>query len=263
MSRHLDLDQALRSAAEPVPTRVGRPPAQALLDRIVASAPDPAPTLATVRPARHRRLITVAAAALAVSAAALALPSLGTDRAYASWTPDARPLPATQAATIIDRCVPEVGSPATPEQARNPRLVLGEQRGAYAYLGIMTRTWTATCFRDHDGTVRGASIFAAPVTDAQLGREGVELQAYGQLRTEEGYCRLIAGHIGSDVTGVTITVPKSPTVHATVKDGFFLAWYPEPDGPLSVGTQLSLQLTGGKTVAGLLAGDLYEEPRLK
>ncbi|WP_199510682.1 hypothetical protein [Nucisporomicrobium flavum] len=262
MSRHLDLDQALRAAAEPVPARVGQAPAQALVDRIVAS--DPSPVLAKAgSPARRRRLITVAAAALAVSAAALALPNLGADRAYASWTPDARPLPATQATAIVNRCVPDVGEPATAAEARTPRLILGEQRGAYAYLSITTKTWTATCFRDRDGAVHGASIFAAPVNDAQLGREGVELQAYGQLRTEEDYCRLIAGHLGSDVTGVTITVPKSPAVHATVKDGFFLAWYPEPDGPQSVGTQLALRLSDGKTVEGLLASDLYEAPRLK
>jgi hypothetical protein len=116
--------------------------------------------------------------------------------------------------------------------------------------------------------VRSDSIFAASVGAAKLGRKGIEMQGWSQLRTEEGYCRLMAGHVGSQVVGVDITV-RSGTgesvriVHATLEDGYFLAWYPEGRDEADTNrTALTLRLADGSTVGDLYARDLYDAPVL-
>lgn len=261
----MNLDQALRDAAEPVPARVGRPPAQALLDSIVTSpvtaaiAPAPAG-----RPARRSRKAAIALVAAVAATAAVMLPNVGAGPAYASWTPDPQPLPAAGRADLADRCATQaIGSYDLPEQ---PRTARGEQRGDYAYINVVAAGWSATCFRDRDGTVREASVMMDPLGTAALGRRGVEMQAWAGLRTEEGECRLMAGHVGSDVVGVDITVrarttQNTRTVRASLDGGYFLAWYPEkPEDSQPYGTMLTLRLADGSTVEGLAATDLHDAP---
>ena len=107
-----------------------------------------------------------------------------------------------------------------------------------------------------------------PVKAATLGATGVEMQGWPQLRTAEGYCRLMTGHVGSQVVGVDITVrarsgDRSRTVRATVEDGYFLAWYPEqPDESSGNTTSLTLRLRDGGAVEGLSARALMGAPRV-
>jgi hypothetical protein len=261
----MNLDRALRAAAEPVPARVGQAPAHDLLDRIVSSPVHPAPTPAAWRP--RKALVAVFAAVVAVAAtAALTLPNLGSAPAYASWTPDPRPLTAADQSDFTNRCTAEVSK--TWQYSASDNRVLGEQRGDYAYMSLIAPSWSSTCFRDRDGTVRSDSIFAAPVSAAELGRKGVEMQGWSQLRTEEGYCRLMAGHVGSQVVGVDIVVRSSTgervrTVQATLNGGYFLAWYPEGRDEADTNrTALTLRLADGGTVENLNARDLYDAPVL-
>ncbi|MEV4639604.1 hypothetical protein AB0J80_19835 [Actinoplanes sp. NPDC049548] len=270
----MNIDEVLRAAAEPVPARVAQPPAQALLDRIVAAPPQHAPADTAARRAARPatriltrpRAVFAALAAAAAAVAALTVPHLGDRAAYASWTPQPSPLAAADLDGLADRCVAQVNTEyGYPEADPAGRVVHGEKRGDYASVSVVTPAWTALCFRDHDGAMRDASFMADPVTAAALGATGVEMQSWPQLRTQEGDCRLIAGHVGSQVVGVDITVraaagDHSRTVHATVEDGYFLAWYPEPAGDTDT-TTLTLRLAGGGTVADLSARDLYEAPR--
>jgi hypothetical protein len=268
----MNLDQALRDAAEPAPARVGQPPAQALLDRIVRTSAEAVPAPAAARRAgwRTRKTVVAVLTATAAAVAAVTLPNLASGPAYASWTPQPDPLPAADLAGLGDRCVARVGDeyPEYPESDRAARVVHGEQRGDYAYVSVVTPGWSASCFRDHDGNVRNASIIVAPVGAAKLGGRGVELQAWPQLRTGEGHCRLMTGHVGAQVVGVDITVrdgsgDRSRVVSATVEDGYFLAWYPEPiDESGSNRTSLTLRLADGGTVGGLSARDLHDAPVL-
>lgn len=251
----MNLDQLLRDAATPAPRRVHEAPAQAMLDGIVRTAATPAaPTPA--RPVRQpRRRFAVAGLAALVAAGAALTPALLPDRAYASWTPAPSPLPAADARRIVTECAPDLAAGA-------PRVAVGEKRGEYAYLTVVTATWSKTCFQDKEGRVTNPSMMADPVATAALGRRGVELHAWGQFRTEEGYGRLMAGHLGTDITAVTIAVPEGDrTVQATVADGYFAAWYPESaDAP--GGTTLTLTLRDGTTVPGISARDLMEAPQL-
>ena len=255
----MNLDQALLNAAEPVPPRVDR--AQALLESIVHSpAPDPR------RAVRRPRKTTIGVLAAAAAALAVVLANLGTGAAYASWTPEPAQLSAAEQQSLTDRCVTEVREEW--QTSATKQVSLGEKRGDYAYLSLMTPGWSSTCFRDGKGTVRSASIFMAPVSAGRLGGQGVELQGWSQLRTAEGYCRLMAGHVGSQVVGVDITVragsgDRVRNVRATLKDGYFLAWYPEGRDEANTNrTSVTLRLAGGGTVADLSARELYDAPVL-
>ncbi|PRY33416.1 hypothetical protein [Pseudosporangium ferrugineum] len=261
----MNLDQALRDAAEPVPPRVGQPPARRLLESIVTSpVPPPAARTDGLSPRavrRTRRTVLAVLAAGVAAAAAFLVPNLGAGAAYASWTPRPAPLPAADRADLGDRCAAQVRATFQGVDGA-PSIVHGEKRGDYAYVSVVTPAWTATCFRDRDGAVRQASIMMAPVGAATLGGAGVEMQSWAQLRTGEGLCRLMTGHVGAQVTGVEITVPEGRggprVVQATVEDGYFLAWYPEKGQ--GHGTTVTLRLADGRTVEGLSAKDLHDAP---
>jgi hypothetical protein len=267
----MNLDQALRAAAEPVPARVAEAPAQALLDGIMTSSTQPVATLTS--PGRawwqpRKAMIAVLTAAAAV-VGALTLPNLGSDPAYASWTPQPSPLAAADRDELADRCSAQVAAEYRySEPDRAARITHGERRGDYAYVSVVTPGWSASCFRDHDGKLRNASIMMDPVDTAALGGSGVEMHGWPQMRTEEGYCRLMTGHVGSEVAGIDIVVraqsgDDTRTVRATVEDGYFLAWYPEQlDESSHNTTSMTLRLTSGATVEGLSVRQLLETPRL-
>lgn len=253
MNHDRTLDQALRRTAEPVPARVGR--AGDLLDRIISTGPAAVPG-----PRRRPRLALAGVAASLAAAGAVAVGVVSSGPAYASWTPDPAALPATEAQRIAAACVPAAEG--------IPRVVLGETRGDYAYLSAVTPGWSRTCFRDHDGKVRESSILAAPLSREQLGAEGVELYSWSQLRTEEGYVRVMAGRLGAQVSAVDIVVrpddgSATRTVRSTVEDGYFAAWYPESlDDSSTNTTTLTLRLAGGGTVPGLSAGELLHRAKV-
>jgi hypothetical protein len=254
-----ELDHAIRSAAGPVPTRVTRARARELLDSIVTTDRRAAVEPAEPRARRRLRIAGVAGALAAGGAVIAGLVAGGP--AYASWTPDPGPVPAAEARDIVAKCVP------APE-AGVARIVVGETRGDYAYVNAVTPSGSRTCFRDHNGDVREASILTVLSSAEQLGATGVELYTWGQLRTDEGYIRIMAGHLGSQITGVDVTLRagdggSSRTAHASVRDGYFAAWYPEGrDEAGSNTTTLTLHLTDGSTVSNISAGQLYEHPRL-
>ncbi|MEU8813463.1 hypothetical protein [Actinoplanes sp. NPDC048796] len=254
-----ELDHAIRSAAGPAPARVTQARAQNLLESIVSTDRSAGSEPVASRPRRRLRIAGVAAALAAGGALLAGLIAGGP--AYASWTPDPGPVSAAEARDIVAKCVPA-------EETGAARIVVGETRGDYAYVNAVTPSGSRTCFRDHNGDVRQSSILTVLSSTEQLGATGVELYTWGQLRTDEGYIRLMAGHLGSQVTGVDITVrsgngDSSRTAHATVRDGYFAAWYPEGrDEANSDTTTLTLTLTTGATIPNLSASLLYDHPKL-
>jgi hypothetical protein len=251
-----ELNHAIRSAAGPVPHRAGQAHAQELLERIVRTDREP-----DAAPRSRRRLVFAGAAAALTAAGAVIAGLVAGGPAYASWTPDPGPVPAAEARDIVSKCLP------APE-AGAARVVIGETRGDYAYLNAVSPEGSRTCFRDHNGRVSETSILTVLTGTDKLGTSGVELYAWPQLRTDEGYIRLMAGHLGSRITGVDITVraddgSSSRTARATVENGYFAAWYPEgKDESSSNTTTLTLHLADGGTVKDLSASELYEHPKL-
>ena len=251
----------MRSAADPVPARVTRQPARDLLEHIVAADRRADTVTAPARlPRRRLRPAVVGVAGALAAAVAATLAVVNTGPASAAWTAEPSPLPADEAHRIARACVP------APERDA-ARVIIGETRGDYAYVNTATPGWSRTCFRDHDGQVRESSILAGPLSTAQLGARGVELSSWGQLRTEEGYVRLMAGGLGAQVTGVDITVRPADggagrTIRATVRDNHFAAWYPEGIEESSTNrTVLSLRLADG-TVSDVSARDLMAEAKV-
>ena len=271
-----NLDRALRDAAEPVAARVTEPFAQQLLDDILRSdpgtaaqtvtqigavptAPGSAAPAARSRP-RPRLRLAVAGTALALAAAAvLAVNSVGVDRAYASWTPDPSPLPAAEARAVVGMCLPSAA-------AVGARVAISEKRGRYAFVNVVTAEDTRTCFRDRSGGVHESSILLGPASGEQLGAAGIEMYAWPQVRTGEGWARLMAGRLGSQVTGVTITVRGGGVardVRATVRNGYFAAWYPEDFRESSTNdTTLRLQFADHSAGRNLNADELLIRPVL-
>ncbi|GIF08228.1 hypothetical protein [Actinoplanes siamensis] len=254
-----ELDHAIRSAAGPAPVRVTQARARELLEAIVTTDRRAGVEPTAIRARRRLRIAGVAGAITAGCAVVAGLVAGGP--AYASWTPDPGPVSAAEARDIVAKCVPA-------QETGAARIVVGETRGDYAYINAVTPSGSRTCFRDRSGDVREASILTALTSAEQLGATGVELYTWGQLRTDEGYIRLMAGHLGSQITGVDITLrakngDSSRTAHATVRDGYFAAWYPEGrDEASSNTTTLTLRLSDGSTVSNLSAGQLYEHPKL-
>ncbi|MFF5056698.1 hypothetical protein ACFY1S_26305 [Micromonospora sp. NPDC000663] len=253
------LDQTIRSAAVPVPARVGQEPARELLERIVATDRRPRPTPARTPHRRPRLAIAGAAGALA-AAVAFTLTLVNAGAAFASWTPEPSPISDTEARDLTSKCLPA-------QDASVARVVIGEKRGEYAYLNAVSPAGSQTCFRDRNGDVTNTSILTVLTSTERLGAGGVELYSWGQIRTDEGYVRIMAGHVGSQVTSVEITVrtedgDSSPTARATLRDGYFGAWYPEdPDEASSNTTTLTVRLADGSAV-NLSAKKLYEQPKL-
>ncbi|MEU1587031.1 hypothetical protein [Micromonospora sp. NPDC005710] len=254
------LDQAIRSAAVPVPPRVGQEPARELLERIVATdrRPHPAPARS---PHRRPRLVIAGAAGALAAALAFTLTLVNAGPAFASWTPEPSPISDTEARDIAGRCLPA-------QEASVARVVIGEKRGEYAYVNAVSPAGSQTCFRDRNGDVRNTSILTVLTSAERLGARGIEMYSWGQLSTDEGYVRIMAGHVGSQVTSVEITLrtedgDSSRTARATVRDGYFGAWYPEGlDESNSNTTTLTIRLADGSTVANLSASELYEQPKL-
>ncbi|MEU8419700.1 hypothetical protein AB0C15_02335 [Micromonospora sp. NPDC048835] len=254
------LDQAIRSAGVPVPARVGQEPARELLERIVAT--DRRPRQAPARaPHRRPRLALAGAAGALAAAVAFTLTLVNAGPAFASWTAQPSPISDTEARDLVGKCLPA-------QEASVARVVIGEKRGEYAYVNAVTPAGSQTCFRDRDGVVTDTSILTVLTSAERLGAGGVELYSWGQLRTDEGYVRIMAGHVGAQVTSVEITLwaedgDSSRTARATVHDGYFGAWYPEGlDESNSNTTTLTVHLADGSAVANLSARELYEQPKL-
>ena len=265
-----EINSSLRDAARPTRGRVHQPPAQRLLERIVRTdrtADAGRVAVPVKRRAGNVRWAVAGVGAVAATGVALVAPNIvgGGDQAFASWTPKPTPLSAAEADALGRECRggEDIAAMVGKKDAGPARSTLGERRGDYAYVSLAAEDWSLTCFRDRAGKVHEGSIMADPVTDAQLGGKGIELQAWGQVQTDEGYARLMAGHLGKDVVAVDIKLPKTgKTVYASVEDQYFVAWYPESLADNEQGADLTLRLAGGGTVTGLAARELMDAPKL-
>jgi hypothetical protein len=230
-----NLDQLLRDGAEPA--RPGRVPSQ-LLDTILAT---PSDEVTEVRRAPRRRtvwaLAGLATAAL-VTTAVIVVPQAGGDTAFASWTPTAEPMSAEALRSLVPACV-EVTMPAGAAAASDPpynphppvQYALGEVRGTWEYVFVVTDEWSASCLRTPSGDVyQGGGSFDRGEDRPDLGRSGITLDAAAQEEANGGIARLTAGRVGTDVTGIDIITPSGKTVSATVSGGCFLAWFPDKEG---------------------------------
>jgi len=146
--------------------------------------------------------------AAAAAGAAILLGS-GAAPAFAGWTASpTTPLPG-QLAAAQQRCSTGAGTP-----------VLTDTRGPY----------TASIYADGSNCLEGNGITIGS-SGGGGGKSGVpagtiERNGVGESDSDGHALTMVDGAIGAGVTGVTITRSDGSSVQATVKNGWYLAWWP-------------------------------------
>ncbi len=164
---------------------------------------------------RSRRLPSrPALGALGLSGAAAAVGAailLGSSAspAFAGWTASpTAPLPG-QLAGAEQQCGTGAGTP-----------VLTDTRGPY----------TASIYADGSTCVQGNGIRISSTSGGGgksiIPAGTIELNGAGESDSDGHALTMVDGPIGAGVTGVTITRSDGSSVQATVKDGWYLAWWP-------------------------------------
>jgi hypothetical protein len=128
--------------------------------------------------------------------------------AFAGWTSSpTTPLPG-QLAAAQQHCTAGSGTP-----------VLTDTRGPYT---ASIYADGATCLQGNGIEISGGG--AGNAADATAGT--IELNGAGESDSDGHALTMVDGRTGSGVTGVTITRSDGSSVQATVKNGWYLAWWP-------------------------------------
>lgn len=214
------------------------------LTAILATSPAPlAPRGGTPlrRPVLRWAVPVAAAAGLAFALTMTGGPQGGAP-AYASWTPQPRPVDGDTLAVAERACrdgmrdsldrggdvPPELRPTLDPASART---VVAEQRGNFLFLAMVAAdSSTVQCFFDaaDPATVRGSTgalATAGSPTPGRLAPGQVDAGGAGMSGGPEGTYAYTQGRVGPGATGVTIRT-EGRTIAATVSDGHFAAWWP-------------------------------------
>jgi hypothetical protein len=129
--------------------------------------------------------------------------------AFAGWTASpTAPLPG-QLVGAQQRCGTGTGTP-----------VLTDTRGPY----------TASIYADGSTCVEGNGITISSSggggRDSSVPVGAIELNGVGQSDSDGHALTMVDGPIGAGVMGVTVTRSDGSSVQATVKNGWYLAWWP-------------------------------------
>jgi len=157
------------------------------------------------RPALGALGLTAAAAA----AAAVIVLGSSASPAFAGWTANpTAPFPG-QLAAAQQTCETSAGTP-----------VLTDTRGPY----------TASIYADGSTCMEGNGIMSessrTDVGTPTLQAGTIELNGTGQSDSDGHALTMVYGPVGAGVTGVTIARSDGTSVEATVKNGWYLAWWP-------------------------------------
>lgn len=230
-------------------------------------------TTAAARQVVHRRrLVPLTGAGLVVSGgiAAAAVVVLGTGSTpFAGWTPAASAATDARVAAAASGCEP---MPTLPGQSTAPgwHVVASEDQGPYTLLVYASGDTTATCLSAPGTDLRlvtfgagarlagSATVATGPAAHGGSGPAlaGIEPTSIGgELATvlhgssEQGGYTVVEGRVASGVTGLSLARAGGAAVVASVRDGWFAAWWPGSDDPMSadVTTAASTSGTSGST----------------
>jgi hypothetical protein len=192
---------------------------EALADRAARVTPAASARLRAIdyhprsrRLASRRGLSALGAVGLTGAAAAAgAVILLGSSAApaFAGWTRSpTQPLPG-QLAAAQQRCSTGSGTP-----------ILTDTRGPY----------TASIYADGSTCVDGNGIEISSAwgggATSSIPAGTVRLNGAGESDSDGHALTMVDGPVGAGVTGVTITRSNGSSVQATVKNGWYLAWWP-------------------------------------
>jgi hypothetical protein len=241
------MDHDLNRLATLDPAR-DREPTDAEWSRSRAQLEKAMKTPFAVRRPRARRLATgLAVASVLAAGAAIAVPTMlpDGDAAYASWTPVPADMPGPESLAAARQCA------ASWDDGRRAAgdIVLAERRGVTVLLIMWLRDGPliicsslgtgrpAGAERLSDDAGRPPALPPAGRVDLAggLGSTGVGDRWYSQA----------AGRVGPGVTGIDITRPDGRTVRASVRDGWWAAWWPGTEGGRTDAIRIVVHAAGG------------------
>lgn len=182
------------------------------------------------RPTRRKAWFIVPVAACALGALLLVIANPVTPTAaYASWTAQPGTLTSAETTELGERCARSVHSTFN-NAAGDLKPVVGERRGTFQTALIASGPQIALCADwlgvSHGGSVRGSSL-SGLVLDAVL-KQGEVLRTVavpGQLNGPDA-ARIAFGLVSPDVHAVKVVTADGVEVTASVRSGYFLAWWP-------------------------------------
>jgi len=132
--------------------------------------------------------------------------------AFAGWQPTPTTPPPGQLPQGAQPCGPDLGSP-----------VLTDSRGPYTASIYADSSTSDVCLSGNGVSMSSSSTSVVPTSVAagqiQIGGTGTRDSAGNALT-------LVDGRTGAGVTAVTIKRSDGNSVHATVANGWYLAWWP-------------------------------------
>lgn len=274
--REIDLSAlaALDPAGPPDPDAARSAPALALLERVVATPRDDAEPGADPAPAParrawatlRRRVALVGVAAVGLAVAVTVLPGPRDPSASAAWTAVPGALTSAETATAAERCRESVRNPAIEDRPTEASVaaavpLVAEHRGAQSLVVIGADGWIATCLLDEGGYVASYSPaepdapVGAPAADEVAGWSG-----FMSLQPDQTALMGVVGRAGADVAAVSLhptgVVGGAETVHATLEDGWFVAFWPV------TAEHADLDPTASPLTVTLRTGQVRREPAL-
>jgi hypothetical protein len=205
---------------------------------------------ARVRRRRHQRGVVagVCFVATAVTTGLVAVPGSHDRRAFADWTPlPSLPSTAEQGQAIrgchqFVRQADDVGRAAakasakhyTPIAVSDLRPIAVERRGQETLTLLASKRAFASCFGESDGS---GGIFAGVTPPRQPHGDEARTVSAGGTSTNDSppaQISMIAGQAGPLVSSVEIVRTDGVVVRATLKSGWFFAWWPTSAGAKSL-----------------------------
>ena len=166
-------------------------------------------------------------------AAGVAVPGLllGGGTAYGSWTPTPEPLTGVAAAEAATTCRAVLAVPD-----RGERVAVAERRGEWTYVLLAGPGTEAICLMPDDlvgqedpADHKDEGFFGSYDTDTvappTLDPDRIAETTSMQGSTDEGWFICTEGHVGSNVTGVTVHTSSGLDIEASFEGNRFAAWW--------------------------------------
>lgn len=193
--------------------------------------PSPARRWAGVSSPVQRWAVAGAAALAAGAVAAVAVPALvpgATEQAIASWT-------AMPTSRTGDQVMPQARACAASEvsgtsTAQPSDVLLAEQRGDATLLIMRKPDGIVECLMVGDGD-RAASMGLAPAEGLPAPAEGtINLETRSSYGEGDDQWSNMVGLVGPGVTAIEIRLDSGALLQASIKSGWWAAWWPGPEG---------------------------------
>ncbi|MEU4714992.1 hypothetical protein AB0F73_15200 [Micromonospora purpureochromogenes] len=201
---------------------------EAFVERVMAGQA----TAASARRPVRRRLAMGFAAVAAGAVGVVAVPALlpGTaEKAVAAWTPTPGSLTGAQVLPQARICAGnDVGGSSSAVDPAD--VLLAEQRGLATLLimkkgsGVIVECLSA----GDDDQLASMGLADGPLPALPAGT--VDLQTMSSMGSGDAMWSNIVGLVGPGVTGVDVRLDNGKVLQASVKSGWWAAWWPGPEG---------------------------------